>query len=176
MIRLSFAIGLEYEIAGQPADFVLNIHASRTPWQTVVSESLDIDPPLAPVLHADPVHGNRYLRLRAGPGLLAVRYAATVDLEHHLESPELLAEVPIASLPPQALPFIYPSRYCQSDRMRDFAAREFGHLRPGHCPGAGDPRLGMHPDGLPPGELEQQHLGRWTRWWSGRGFAGISPT
>lgn len=133
MIRLTFSIGLEYEIAGQPADFVLNIHASRTPWQAVVSESLDIDPPLAPVLHADPVHGNRYLRLRAGPGLLAVRYAATVDLEHHLESPELLAEVPIASLPPQALPFIYPSRYCQSDRLRDFAAREFGHLRPGHA-------------------------------------------
>ena len=132
MIRLSFAIGLEYEIAGQPADFVLNIHASRTPWQAVVSETLDIDPPLAPVLHADPVHGNRYLRLRAGPGPLAVRYAATVDLEHHLESPELLAEVPIASLPPQALPFIYPSRYCQSDRLRDFAAREFGHLCPGH--------------------------------------------
>jgi transglutaminase-like putative cysteine protease len=132
VIRLSFAIGLEYEIAGQPADFVLNIHASRTPWQAVVSESLAIDPPLAPVLHDDPVHGNRYLRLRAGPGLLAVRYEAAVDLEHHLVSPELLAEVPIASLPAQALPFIYPSRYCQSDRLRDFAAREFGHLPAGH--------------------------------------------
>jgi transglutaminase-like putative cysteine protease len=133
LIRLSFAIGLEYEIAGQPADFVLNIHASRTPWQAVASESLGIDPPLAPVLHDDPVHGNRYLRLRAGPGLLAIRYAATVDIEHHLESPERLAEVPIASLPAQALPFIYPSRYCQSDRLRDFAAREFGHLGPGHA-------------------------------------------
>lgn len=132
MVRLSFAIELKYEIAEQPADFVFNIHAARTPWQTVVSESLAISPQVEPLLQTDPALGNRYMRLRAGPGPLAVRYESTVDIDHHRESPALLEEVPIARIAPQVLTFIYPSRYCQSDRLHRFAGREFGHLRPGY--------------------------------------------
>ena len=132
MVRLSFTIELRYEIAEQPADFVFNIHAARTPWQTVVSEKITIDPPLEHVLHPDPAIGNRYMRLRAGPGPLALRYEATVDIDHHRASPALLEEVPIARIAPQVLPYIYPSRYCQSDRLQRFAGREFGHLRPGY--------------------------------------------
>jgi transglutaminase-like putative cysteine protease len=41
-------------------------------------------------------------------------------------------EVPIARLPPEVLPYIYPSRYCQSDRLHRFATREFGHLAQGY--------------------------------------------
>src|SRR6185503_14710743 len=91
-----------------------------------------IHPPIEPVLHEDPVLGNRTVRLRATPGPLAVRYEATVDIDHHRESPTLIEEVPIARLPPQAFDYIYPSRYCQSDRLRRVASREFGHLRPGY--------------------------------------------
>jgi transglutaminase-like putative cysteine protease len=132
LVRLSFAIELKYEIGEQPADFVFNIHAAHTPWQTVVSESLAISPPLEPLLETDPVLGNRYMRVRAQPGPLTVRYEAVVDINHHRESPALLEEVPIARIPQQVLPFIYPSRYCQSDRLHRFASREFGHLRPGY--------------------------------------------
>lgn len=132
MVRLSFTIELRYEIAEQPADFVFNIHAAQTPWQTVVSENITIAPPLEHVLHTDPVIGNRYMRVRAGPGPLAVRYEAIVDIDHHRQSPTLLEEVPIARVAPQVLAFIYPSRYCQSDRLQRFAGREFGHLRPGY--------------------------------------------
>jgi transglutaminase-like putative cysteine protease len=132
LIRLSFTIGLTYDIAEQPADFVFNIHAARTQWQTVVSESLAVTPHVEHVLHIDPVLGNRYTHLRAGPGPLAVRYEATVDIDHYSESPALVEEMPIAKIPPHVLPFIYPSRYCESDQLRRFAAREFGHLRPGY--------------------------------------------
>ena len=132
MIRLSFDIELKYEVAEQPADFVFNIHAARTPWQTVVTEVLTIEPPHEAVLQEDPALDNRYLRLRAGPGPVAVRYGATVDIDHHRQSPALLQEVPIARIPPQVLPFIYPSRYCEADRLGRFAGREFGHLRPGY--------------------------------------------
>jgi transglutaminase-like putative cysteine protease len=132
LIRLSFDIELRYEVAEQPADFIFNIHAARTPWQTVLNEVLSIDPPHASELQEDAAHDNRYLRLRAGPGCVAVRYAATVDIDHHRQSPALLEEAPIAKIPPQVLPFIYPSRYCEADRLRRFAGREFGHLRPGY--------------------------------------------
>ena len=132
VVRLSYSIELKYEIAEQPADFVFNVHAAKTPSQTIVVETLDVQPRVQPSMHTDASLGNRYMRLRAGPGPLVVRYGATVDIDHHRMSPALLEECPIARMPPEALAFIYPSRYCQSDRLRRFAAREFGHLRPGY--------------------------------------------
>src|SRR6185503_820111 len=76
--------------------------------------------------------GSRFMQMSAPPGSFSVRYEATVDIAHHFESPARIEETPIARLPPEALAFIYPSRYCQSDRLRRFATREFGHLRPGY--------------------------------------------
>ena len=132
MIRLQFAIQLKYEIADNPADFVFNIHAAHTPRQSVSAEALSVSQPVKAAMYADAALGSRYLRFQALPGPLAVRYDATVDIDHHLESPARIQEAPIAELAPAVLPFIYPSRYCQSDRLRRFAAREFGHLRPGY--------------------------------------------
>ena len=132
MIRLKLSIDLWYEIANQASDFIFNIHAAQTGHQTVVTESLEIKPPLTAVVYPDPTSGTRFMRLRAGPGPLIIRYAATIDIDHHVESPASVDEVPIAKLPPAVLPYIYPSRYCQSDRLRRFATREFGHLRQGY--------------------------------------------
>ncbi len=132
MIRLKLSIDLWYEIANQASDFIFNIHAAQTGHQTVVTESLEINPPLTTVVYPDPASGTRFMRLRAEPGPLIIRYAATIDIDHHVESPASIAEVPIAELPPAVLPYIYPSRYCQSDRLRRFATREFGHLRQGY--------------------------------------------
>jgi transglutaminase-like putative cysteine protease len=132
MIRLMFSIDLNYEIAGYPSDFILNIHAAQTRCQSVVAEQLNLSQPIQPVLYTDPTYGTRYTRLKAEPGLLAVHYEATVDIAHYAESPARLQEVPIAQLPPEVLPYIYPSRYCQSDRLHKFAIREFGQLRQGY--------------------------------------------
>ncbi len=132
MIRLTFSIGLQYEVAGYASDFIFNIHAAKTRYQSVVTEALTISQPVAPVIYTDPTYGTRYLRIKAEPGPLAVRYDATVDITHHSAAPAGLAEVPIAQLPREVLPYIYPSRYCQSDRLRRFATREFGHLPQGY--------------------------------------------
>jgi transglutaminase-like putative cysteine protease len=132
MIRLRFAIDLKYEIWDNPADFVFNIHAAQTPWQSVFAEAIAISQLVATTVHVDPASGNRYMSLKAQPGPLAVRYDATVDIRHHFEPPARLEEVPIELLAPEVLPFIYPSRYCESDRLRRYATREFGHLRQGY--------------------------------------------
>jgi len=132
MIRLNLSVGLQYEIADQASDFIFNIHVAQTEHQKLVAERLDITPQLTPVIYPDPTNGTRFMRLKAGPGALAVRYVATVDIEHHAESPVRIGEVPISQLPPSVLPYIYPSRYCQSDRLRRFATREFGHLQQGY--------------------------------------------
>ena len=132
MVRLKFFIELKYEIIGDISDFIFNIHAAQTPYQSLVMENLQVSQPLDVSLFTDAVTGNRYARMRAMPGPLTVRYDAVIDLEHHIVSPDSVAEVPIAQLPPEALAYIYPSRYCQSDRLRQLANAEFGGLPQGY--------------------------------------------
>ena len=51
---------------------------------------------------------------------------------HHFASPDDIPEVPVARLPAQVLGYIYPSRYCQSDRLHRMAMLEFGQRRQGY--------------------------------------------
>lgn len=132
MVRLKFFIQLQYEIAGETSDFIFNIHAARTPCQSLVTENLQVSEPVAIKSFVDPATGNRYTRLRAAPGALTVRYDAVVDIQHHIAAPGSVKEVPISEVPAEALPYIYPSRYCQSDRLQQLAREEFGNLQPGY--------------------------------------------
>ncbi len=132
MVRLKFSIELNYEIDQPGCDFIFNVHAAQTAHQSVVTESLYISQPLLPNLYTDPVTHTRFLRLKAYGGPLMVRYNATVDIDHYTAQPDQLGEVAVANLPGQVLPYIYPSRYCQSDRLHRFAVKEFGHLWQGY--------------------------------------------
>lgn len=132
MIRIELQIELNYQIDFQGADFVFNIHVAQTASQTVSGEVLTLSQSIEPHIHVDPLTGNRYMRLRAEPGPLTVSYQATVDLVHRWADPAQLAEVPVHRLPPEVMGYIYPSRYCQSDRLIRLATREFGAMWQGH--------------------------------------------
>jgi len=133
MIRIELQLELNYEIDDpNGADFVFNIHAAHTASQNVAFENLVLSQPIVPHIHTDAVTGNRYMRLRALPGALKLSYAAAVELTHHCAEPSQLAEVPVHRLPPQVMGYIYPSRYCQSDRLVKLAINEFGTLWQGY--------------------------------------------
>ena len=132
MIRIQLQVQLNYEVDAPGADFVFNIHAAHTACQTIAAESLVLSQPVAAQIDTDRSTGNRYMRLSAMPGPLSLSYMATVDLAHHFANPADLPEVPVRYLPPEVIGYIYPSRYCQSDRLVKLAIREFGHLRQGH--------------------------------------------
>jgi transglutaminase-like putative cysteine protease len=132
MVRLQFSIELAYDIDAPGCDFIFSIHAAQTAHQRVVAESLQLSQPLQQSLYTDPVTHTRYLRLLAMQGPLTVRYDATVDLDHYQAQPEQIGEVAVADLPGSVLPYLYPSRYCQSDRLLRFAFNEFGHLWHGY--------------------------------------------
>ena len=133
MIRIELNIELNYTIDADNADFVFNIHAAHTSHQTVSDERLQISQPVDAKVHTDPATGNRYMRLRAQAGPLQLRYAATVDIAHHKADPFGIAEVPVYLLPPETMGYIYPSRYCESDRLLRMAANHFGHMPQGHA-------------------------------------------
>jgi transglutaminase-like putative cysteine protease len=133
MVRLELALTLSYEIRDpRGADFVFNIHAAQTPQQCVRDERLALSQPIVPEIQADAATATRLMRLHAAPGPLEVRYTATVDIDHHVAEPDTLAEVPVRLLPLDVVPYIYPSRYCQSDRLLKLANDEFGPLWQGY--------------------------------------------
>jgi transglutaminase-like putative cysteine protease len=132
MIRLQLQVDLSYEVDAYGADFVFNIHAAHTPCQTLSVENLVLSQQLSPQIYTDPVTRNRYMRLRALPGPLRVSYSAIVDLAHHRADPSQITEVPVQRLPHDVISYIYPSRYCESDRLVKMAIAEFGHLWQGY--------------------------------------------
>lgn len=133
MIRLQLQVDLAYEIADPDgADFIFNVHAARTAHQTVESEKLVLSQDVAPDIATDAGTGTRFMRLHAGPGPLHLSYAATLGIVHHRAEPDTLNEVPVRCLPLEVLPYVYPSRYCQSDRLLSLASRNFGRLWQGY--------------------------------------------
>ena len=132
MVRLKLSLELNYDIQGQGSDFIFNIHNAFTPHQVVSDEWLELSQPITPEIYTDPATSNRYMRLHASEGHLTVRYKSTLDINHHFALPASIPEIPVAQLPAQVLSYIYPSRYCESDRLHRLAIREFGHLWQGY--------------------------------------------
>ncbi|MEJ5988536.1 transglutaminase family protein [Ramlibacter sp. PS3R-8] len=133
MIRLEYLVNLSYDIRDPAgADFVFNIHAAQTERQTVEQERLALSQPVHAEVAMDTATSTRLMRLHANPGELQVNYTATVCIDHHHADPATLNEVPVRRLPLDVLPYIYPSRYCQSDRLLRLASNTFGHLWQGY--------------------------------------------
>jgi hypothetical protein len=133
MVKIDYKVSLEYEVLDQAgADFIFNIHAATTAHQTVTAEQLVINQDLTPEIAADTTTGSRFMRLHANPGVLVVTYHAMVTVDHHLAEPDTLQEVPIRCLPLGVMPYLYPSRYCQSDRLMKLALAEFNGVWAGY--------------------------------------------
>jgi transglutaminase-like putative cysteine protease len=131
-IRLRYHADLQYEVLSPGCDFTFNVQATRTAHQQVVSEKLEVNQPVETHAFIDAATNSRYLRLRADQGPLRVYCETVVDLVHHRAPPATLSEVSIADLPADTLSYLYPSRYCQSDRLNRFALAEFGGLEQGY--------------------------------------------
>ena len=129
---MRFSVGCEigYEIAGD-ATLIFNVEAIRGDRQRILHEQVTVTPALPVEQYTAANTGNRYRRLIATTGTLQLRYEAQVNLDPLLAEPAAISEVPVAQLPLETLPFLNPSRYCQSDQLARFASRQFGTIEPG---------------------------------------------
>lgn len=76
--------------------------------------------------------GNRCRRITLPPGRLDLDFSATVAGSDFADDYDDFAhEHHPADLPDEALAFLLPSRYCQSDQLAPFAADQFGGVLPG---------------------------------------------
>jgi transglutaminase-like putative cysteine protease len=127
----SFGCRLAYRLDA-PTPFVFNLEAACEGGQTIREERLALPSDLPVERWTMPESGNRYLRVVAGPGEFRVEYRGAATLSPRLEDPDVIGEVPPGELPFEVYPHLYPSRYCQADRLEGFARKEFGELPRGY--------------------------------------------
>ena len=131
---MRFKIGsrLAYQTQS-PVSFVFNVEAQSLPGQRIEQESLVLFPDVPVDRWTSAENGNRYFRITPPAGLVTLAYDAIVDLAPSLGDAGAVTEIPPAELPLAALPNLFPSRYCQSDRLERFARSTFGDLPPGYA-------------------------------------------
>jgi transglutaminase-like putative cysteine protease len=124
--NVSAEMGYEVHSAGT---LILNIHALRTPTQAVLEETFTINP-YVKVEELFSVNGeNRIIRLEIPePGNVQIVYKATVDNAFEIKDHTDREEIMVGKMDPQILPYLYPSRYCQSDKLFRLANNLFGHI------------------------------------------------
>jgi transglutaminase-like putative cysteine protease len=60
------------------------------------------------------------------PGIVSFDYECTVDSNINTINTDQLYDVPISKMPVSVLPYLNPSRYCQSDKLYKFSFNKFG--------------------------------------------------
>lgn len=74
-------------------------------------------------------HGNFTYRSLLMPGRNEICHDALVAVSSLADTREIFGEVlPVAQLPFELLRYTLPSRYCDSDKLMDFAWSHFGHI------------------------------------------------
>ena len=128
-MRLEIEAELDYGFAA-PTAVLLALEVAPGGGQRLIEDRLAIDGsgPLRPVPGECGV--GRRTWASAG-GHFVARYTASVEIERASPAWNRLHAVPPAQLPGETVQFLWPSRYCQSDRLCPFVRRTFGDLAGG---------------------------------------------
>jgi transglutaminase-like putative cysteine protease len=122
---------LRYRVTA-PTSFLFNVAVANTSHQAVRQEHFTIVPQNEYTVENVGEEGNRVVRLQAKVGDFSLQYQATVTLEPEVDDPPTIMEAEHPELPSEVLPYLNPSRYCESDRLLRLAGKEFGEIAPGY--------------------------------------------
>jgi transglutaminase-like putative cysteine protease len=129
LIEAGFDIAFECP-ARTPMILQLSIHPSRDA-DLLTPDRIVSDPPLAMTNYLDHF-GNRVTRVDVPAGVVTFSDRFVIqDSGEPDETPPDVRTTPIADLPDDALLFLASSRYCDSDKLADFAWSQFGKLSGG---------------------------------------------
>lgn len=72
---------------------------------------------------------NRYIRMDTGNATqLDIAYSVLAEPTYSMVSHREIRDISVAHLHRSAIPYLFPSRYCQSDRLGRLAFKEFGGI------------------------------------------------
>ena len=123
---------LEYRVEFETS-FIFQLAVLDSKHQKITCESLTTDPQHAIETGYLGHLGHRIHRVLAQPGWLNLYYSATVsNTPVSIPARKLRASLH-STLPSTVLEFLNPSRYCESDKLEQFAWDTFGRKSNGHA-------------------------------------------
>jgi transglutaminase-like putative cysteine protease len=129
LIEAGFDIAFDCP-AQTPMLLQLNVHPSREP-DLLTPDRIHSDPVVHLGAYVD-LFGNRVTRLEVPPGRVTFSNRFTIADSGDAEpTPPDSGLTPISALPDAALLYLTSSRYCDSDKLSDFAWAHFGKIAGG---------------------------------------------
>lgn len=127
-MKFKVTCDLEYQLQ-DPATFLFALKCIETGGQKILSEELLVDPFIQAEEFTIGSGMNRFSRIRTlNPGNLKIHYHAEVETTTWLTARDTLSPDGPGNMSPEAIPFLFPSRYCPSDKLRNEAVELFGNL------------------------------------------------
>ena len=128
-MRLSIDVMLDYTIEGA-ADVLLLVEAAKTADQRLETQDLRVycTEPIRAVPGEDGIGQRCWAR---GDGAFRAEYKAIVEIARSPIDFAALPDTPLRAMPPETIPYLLPSRYCESDRLEGFVTQEFEGLSGG---------------------------------------------
>ncbi|MFC7336686.1 transglutaminase family protein [Haloferula chungangensis] len=108
---------------------LLSLHALSTPNQSLYDECFTVTEGATCEFFPIQTGMNRYVRIDTGDLTeMLITYNVTAETNPNARKIHQIDRVPVGSLHADSLRYLFPSRYCQSDRLGKLAAKLFGHL------------------------------------------------
>lgn len=130
-VTVRVGCSLVYEVTGS-AMLLLNLQPCVNRNHSVVFEALALGENL-PSEKFEDSHGNQVHRVQLRAGSNYFRHDAIVRISSRPDNHDLVDRSPHApaDLPPAVLRYTLPSRYCDSDKLSNFAWEKFGQIEHG---------------------------------------------
>lgn len=125
-MRIQIGYRMQFDIPA-PTPMLMNLHVRPDTYAFARPERLSLAPHTPSELFTD-AYGNASRRLVAPAGDFAISSDAVVEVPDQADAVDWQAvQHPIDALPYDVLPFLVASRYCEIDRLGEFAWKRFGH-------------------------------------------------
>lgn len=119
---------LDYTVV-DPSTFVFALKCVETSGQRILNESFTTTPGTKIDDFSLPGGWNRFSRIRTHqPGTLGISYQARVATTLRFLDVAAFYEEDAGTMLHEVVPFLFPSRYCQSDALREHAFNLFGQI------------------------------------------------
>lgn len=127
-MRLKIRSSATYELSDETYLLVMVEPPPEGPDHRVIEGGLTTEPDGVIVGGWTAELGNPVRRVLAPAGTFRFEYNATIAVEANRPIPFDAVQHPPAEIPDAAMPYTWPSRYCQSDLLARLATSEFGEL------------------------------------------------
>ena len=124
-MRINVDVTMHYRFAC-PNTVFLALEAAHTDGQEIVEEQMRFDDAVLTRISGDAGVGQRIWGQVQGTEM-RLEYRALVDVTRTNEDLLGLEAAPLHRIPAEAVAYLRPSRYCQSDKFTTFVAKRFGH-------------------------------------------------